>query len=84
MLGTCRVLVKNLKRSEFNVPVSETARLGNIFMSNFFKREMAPSKIYELIRGCPFAGNKNETFCIYTGAFWVLEIRLSLGSRKVD
>ena len=40
MLSTCRVLVKNLKGSEFNVPVSETARLGNIFMSSFLKREI--------------------------------------------
>ena len=40
MLSTCRVLVKNLKGSEFNVPVSETARIGNILMSSFFKREI--------------------------------------------
>ena len=32
----------------------------------------------------PLAGNNNETFCIYTGAFWVQAVRLSLGSRKVD
>ena len=29
------------------------------------------------------AGNNNKTFCIYTGAFWVLAVGLSLGSRKV-
>ena len=69
MLITCRVLVKNLKGSEFNVPVSETVRLGIIFMFIFFlKREMAPHQSYGFIRGCPLAGN-NETFCIYTGAF---------------
>ena len=36
MLSTCRVLVKNLKVSEFNVHVSEMARQENIFMSTFF------------------------------------------------
>ena len=45
----------------------------------FLKREMAP-KSYGFIRGCPLAGNNNETFCIYTGAFWVLTVRLSLES----
>ena len=86
MLSTCWVLVKNLKGPEFNVPVSETARLENIFMSTFLKREMPPppKKSYGFIRGCPLAGNNNETFCIYTGAFWVLGVRLSLRSRKVD
>ena len=34
-LSTCWVLVKNSKVSEFNVPVSETARLEIIFMSSF-------------------------------------------------
>ena len=53
-------------------------------MSMFFKREMPPTKSYGFIRGCPLAGNNNETFCIYTGAFWVLEVRLSFGSRKGD
>ena len=84
MLSTCRVLDKNLKGSEFNVPVSETASLGNIFMSGFFKREMAPQKVMGLFVGVPLAGNNNETFCIYAGAFWVKAVRLSLGSRKVD
>ena len=53
MLIICRVLVKNLKGSEFNVPVSETAWLGNIFMSSFFKREMAPQKVMGLFVGVP-------------------------------
>ena len=53
MLSTCRVLVKNLKGSEFNVPVSETARLGNIFMSSFFKREIPP-KLMGLFVGVPW------------------------------
>ena len=83
MLSTCRVLVKNLKGSEFNVHVSETARLENIFMSTFLKREMATKKSYGFIHGCPLAGNNKETFCIYTGVFWVLAVKLSLGSRKV-
>ena len=55
--------------------VSETA--------TFLKREMT-KKSYGFIRGSPLAGNNNETFCIYTGAFWVVSVRLSLGSRKVD
>ena len=42
MLSTCRVLVKNLKGFEFNVPVSKTASQGNIF----FKREIAPKKLF--------------------------------------
>ena len=53
MLSTCRVLVKNLKGSEFNVPVSETARLENIFMSRFLKKEMAPQKVMSLFVGIP-------------------------------
>ena len=84
MLNSCRVRVKNLKGSEFNVPVSETARLGNIFMFMFLKERNGSPKSYGFIRGCPLAGNNNATFCIYTGAFWVLAVRLSLGSRKVD
>ena len=84
MLSTYRVLVKNLKGSEFNVPVSETASLGNIFMSSFFKREVSPQKVMGLFVGVPLARNNNETFCIYTGAFWAQAVRLSLGSRKVD
>ena len=63
---------QNLKGSEFNVPVSETASLGTNFMSSFFKRELAPQKVMGLFVGVPLAGN-NETFCIYTGAFWVRE-----------
>ena len=59
------------------------ASLGNIFMSSFFKREMASQKVMGLFVGVPLAGNNNETFCIYTGAFWVQAVRLSLGSRKV-
>ena len=43
---------------------------------------MTPHKSYGFIRGCPSAGINNETFCIYTGAFWVRSVRLSLGSRK--
>ena len=35
VLSTCQVLIRNLKGSEFNVTVSETARLGNNFMSSF-------------------------------------------------
>ena len=84
MSSTCQVLVKNLKGFEFNVPVSEMASLGNNFMSSFFKREMAPQKVMGLFVGVPLAGNNNETFCIYTGAFWVQAVRLSLGLRKVD
>ena len=53
MLSTCRVLVKNLKGYEFNVSVSETARLENIFMSTFLKREMAPPKVMGLFVGIP-------------------------------
>ena len=39
-----------------------------------------------LFVGVPLAGNNNnnETFYIYTGAFWVQAVRLSLGSREVD
>ena len=44
---------------------------------------MAPKKVMGLFVGVPLAGN-NETFCIYTGAFWVQAVRLSLSSRKVD
>ena len=84
MLSTCWVLVKNSKGSEFNVPVSEMASLGNNFMSNFFKREMAPKKVIGLFVGVSLPRNNNETFCIYTGAFWVQAVRLSLGLRKVD
>ena len=73
VLSTCQVLVRNLKGSEFNVLVSETASLGNNFMSRFFKRELAPKKVMGLFVGVPLAGNNNETFCIYTGAFWVRE-----------
>ena len=40
--------------TEFDVPVSETARLGNIFMSSFFKREMAPQKVMGLFVGVPW------------------------------
>ena len=69
VLSTCQ----NLKGSEFNVPVSETASLGTNFMSSFFKRELAPQKVMGLFVGVPLAGNNNETFCIYTGAFWVRE-----------
>ena len=53
-------------------------------MSSFLKRGMPPPKGYGFICGCPLAGNNNETFCIYEGAFWVLALRLSLGLRKVD
>ena len=73
VLSTYQVLVKNLKGSEFNVPVSETTSLGNNFMSSFFKRELAPKKVMGLFVCVPIAGNNNETFCIYTGAFWVRE-----------
>ena len=52
-------------------------------MSSFFKERYGLQKCYGFIRGCPLTGN-NETFCIYTGAFWVLAVRHSLGSRKVD
>ena len=69
VLSTCQ----NLKGSEFNVPVSETASLGTNFMSSFFKRVLAPQKVMGLFVGVPLAGNNNETFCIYTGAFWVRE-----------
>ena len=54
MLSTCRVLVKNLKGSEFNVPASETARLEIIFMSSFLKREMTPQKVRGLFVGVPW------------------------------
>ena len=84
MLSTCRVLVKNLKGSEFNVPVSETTSLGNILCPVFFKKEMAPPKVMGLFVGVPLARNNNEIFCIYTGVFQVQAVRLSLGLRKVD
>ena len=45
---------------------------------------MASKKVMGLFVSVPLAGNNNETFCIYTGAFWVQAVRLSLGSRKVD
>ena len=32
-----------------------------------------------LFVGVPLAGNNNKTFCIYTDAFWVRAVRLSLG-----
>ena len=83
-LSTCRFLVKNLKRPEFNVHVSETARQENIFNVHFFKERNGHRKSHAFICGCPLAGNNNEAFCIYTGVFWVLAVRLSLGSRKVD
>ena len=53
MLSTCRVLVKNLKGSKFNLPVPDTAGLGNVFMSSFLKREMAPQKVMGLFVGVP-------------------------------
>ena len=84
MLSTCWVLVKNLKGSEFNVPVSETASLGNIFMSSFLREKCPSPKVMALFVGVPLAGNNNEAFCIYTGAFWVQAVRLSLGSRTID
>ena len=84
MFSTCQVLVRNLKGSEFNVTVSETTRLGKYFILFFFKREMAPKKVIGLFVGVPLAGNNNETFCIYSGAFLVQAVRLSLGSWKVD
>ena len=74
MLSTCQVLVKNLKGSEFNVPVSETASLRNIFMSSLFKREMAPPKVMGLFVAVPLA--INETFCIY--------IQVHFGSKQSD
>ena len=46
MLSTCQVLVKNLKGSEFNVPVSETASLGNNFMSSFLREKWLPKKLW--------------------------------------
>ena len=64
MLSTCRVQVKNLKGSEFNVPVAETARL-EIILCPVFKERNDTSKSYGFIRGCPLARNNNETFCIY-------------------
>ena len=56
MLSTCRVLVKNLKGAEFNVTVSETARLEIIFMSTFLKKEMVPpkKKVMGLFVGIPW------------------------------
>ena len=54
MLSTCRVLVKNLKGSGFNVPVSETARLGNIFMSSFLREKWLPTKVMGLFVGVPW------------------------------
>ena len=38
-------------------------------MSIFLKRELAPKNVMGLFVGVPLAGNNNETFCIYTGAF---------------
>ena len=48
VLSTCQ----NLKGSEFNVPVSETASLGTNFMSSFFKERIGSPKSYGFIRGC--------------------------------
>ena len=45
VLSTCQVLVRNLKGSEFNVPVSETASLGNNFMSSFLRENWLPKKL---------------------------------------
>ena len=44
---------------------------------------MAPKNVMGLFVSVPIARNNNETFCLYTGAFWVQTVRLSLGSRKV-
>ena len=44
---------------------------------------MPPPQSFGFIPGCPLVENNNETFCIYAGAFWVLGVRFSLGSRKV-
>ena len=49
MLSTW-VLVKHLKGSD---PVSETASLGNIFMSSFLKREM-PHQVMGIFVGVPW------------------------------
>ena len=46
MLSTCQVLVKNLKGSEFNVPVSETASLGNILCPVFLREKWLPRKLW--------------------------------------
>ena len=45
---------------------------------------MTPPKVMGLFVDVPLAGNNNETFRTYTGAFWVQAVRFSLGSRKVD
>ena len=37
-----------------------------------------------LFVGVPLAGNNNETFCIYTGAFWVRESDLVWVRRVLD
>ena len=41
-------------KTEFNVPVLETDRLGNIFMSSFLKRELSPPKVMVLFVGVPW------------------------------
>ena len=42
VLSTCQ----NLKGSEFNVPVSETASLGTNFMSSFLRENWLPKKLW--------------------------------------
>ena len=59
MLSTCRVLVKNLKGSKFNV------QSRKYFYVQFFQERNGTPKSYGFIRGCLLAGNNNETFCIY-------------------
>ena len=81
MLSTCRVLVQNLNESEFNVPVSETARLDIIFLSSLLEREMTPpQKVMGLFVGAPWP----EIIMKHSVYIQVQAVRLSLGSRKVD
>ena len=63
MLSTCWVLVKKLKGSEFNVHISEMARLENIFMCTFLKREMA-TKIMSLFVGVPWLEIMKYSVCV--------------------
>ena len=80
VLSTCQ----NLKGSEFNVPVSETASLGTNLCPVFFKRELAPQKVMGLFVGVPLAGNNNETFLYIYRCILGPRVRLSLGSKGVD
>ena len=52
--------------------------------SFFFEERNRPPQVMGLFVGVPWPEIIMKTFYIYTGAFWVLAVRLNLGSRKVD